>query len=158
MKTKREKNGRFKKGFSGNPAGKPVGALSKNNRPFLGKEDEVRNVLLDKALKGDRVAMKLVAERIWPRLRSQSQSVDLTPSDNPRMLANDVTTKLAKGELSPETAKQLLELILIRLEVDEVSNLLDEIKKIETVKNTDPPWQHMLNEKPQKLRKRRKKR
>jgi hypothetical protein len=68
---------KFTKGQSGNPAGRPVGSKNKcaQFRELL-EEDlpALVSVLLDKALEGDMNAMRLLLERLVPKV----QVVDLS--------------------------------------------------------------------------------
>ena len=68
----REPNGRFKKGTSGNPSGRPKGSLTKTLREFMQEIDDTGFsriqhlcfILWDSALKGDLQAVKLIMDRV----------------------------------------------------------------------------------------------
>ena len=65
------------KGVSGNPGGRP-----KSLRDRLGRSFEVKlaKQLAANALKGDKLALRLITERLWPALQRQEISgVDAQP-------------------------------------------------------------------------------
>lgn len=75
---------KFKKGQSGNPAGRPKGACGRYTA-FRERVDEsiegLIEVLIKKALEGDMAAMRLLLERAVPKVlpEQESQFVDLPP-------------------------------------------------------------------------------
>ena len=63
---------KFVKGQSGNPAGRPVGSKNKCSQFRELLEDDLPalvSVLLDKALEGDMNAMRLLLERLVPKVQ-----------------------------------------------------------------------------------------
>ena len=63
---------KFTKGQSGNPAGRPVGSKNKCNQFRELLEDDLpalASVLRDKALDGDMNAMRLLLERLVPKVQ-----------------------------------------------------------------------------------------
>ena len=63
---------RFAKGQSGNPAGRPVGSKNKCTQFRELLEDDLPalvSVLRDKALEGDMNAMRLLLERLVPKVQ-----------------------------------------------------------------------------------------
>lgn len=69
----RNQVGQFVKGASGNPRGKRKGTLHKATRAALalmdGQLEEVTQVLIDKAMSGDMVAVKLVFDKLVPQAK-----------------------------------------------------------------------------------------
>ena len=59
----------FKKGN----AGRPKGTRNKRLELFRSHDVRLQQKLVDLALSGDIGALKIVADRIWPRLRAQRQ-------------------------------------------------------------------------------------
>jgi hypothetical protein len=63
---------KFLKGCSGNPAGRPVGSKNKSTQFKELLEDDLPalvSVLRDKALEGDMNAMRLLLERLVPKVQ-----------------------------------------------------------------------------------------
>ena len=63
---------KFTKGQSGNPAGRPIGSKNKSTQfKELLEEDlpKLVSVLRDKALEGDMNAMRLLLERLVPKVQ-----------------------------------------------------------------------------------------
>ena len=75
-------DGRFQAGKSGNPAGRPKGALNKTTIAALclldGEAEELTRVCVEKALAGDMTAMRLCMERIIP---VRKEPIDLNVSN-----------------------------------------------------------------------------
>ena len=69
---------KFTKGQSGNPAGRPVGSKNKCTQFRELLEDDLpalASVLRDKALEGDMNAMRLVLERLVPKVQVVDMSL-----------------------------------------------------------------------------------
>jgi len=64
----------FKKGQSGNPAGRPKGSgdIAKARRKLLEHSDEIVQKLMERVRGGDSVALKLAVERLIPILKESS--------------------------------------------------------------------------------------
>ena len=85
---KRENNGQFKKGFSGNPGGRPKGSITKTLRMFMSENDENETsrteqlcvILWNKAQKGDLQAIKIIMDRLDGTPR---QSIEHTANREP---------------------------------------------------------------------------
>lgn len=106
----RTPTGQFLPGHCGNPAGRPRGSRS---TPRLRLDEEVESiteVLVGKALDGDVAAAKLVMERVIPRLRSTSApiTVDFPHEAGPLPMAESILRAALAGEISPDTAAQLV--------------------------------------------------
>ncbi len=69
---------KFMKGCSGNPAGRPVGSKNKCTQFRELLEDDLPaliSVLRDKALEGDMNAMRLLLERLVPKVQMVDMSL-----------------------------------------------------------------------------------
>ena len=68
---------KYEKGVSGNPAGRPKGAVSKELGLLRGKSQDVINVVTEQALAGCLQSQKLIVERVVPALKPVEPVVSL---------------------------------------------------------------------------------
>jgi|SRR5690554_7659015 len=131
-----KKNSLFKKGQSGNPAGRPKGSgIAGRLREAINQDaDEIVKALITEAKAGDVSAAKILLDRICPALKNEAQAVDL-----PELSAGSLTERataaldaVAAGELAPDVAAQLIQSVgtLARVvEIDELEQRLTAIEK-----------------------------
>jgi hypothetical protein len=119
---RRDANGRFVAGQSGNPAGKRPGTRNRASvlREALGDGEDIAaaRIVIDKALSGDMVAARFVVGRLEPRPRSRPIELDLPEgtSAGDIVAAYDVTLRaMATGEITPEEALQVSRVLDRRL-------------------------------------------
>ena len=96
----RDERGRFPKGQSGNPAGRPVGsrnAATELAQALLdGEADALIRKCVEMALDGDRTAMKLCLERLVPR-RSRAARLGVALSNSYGFGGNNTSVVLARA-------------------------------------------------------------
>jgi hypothetical protein len=110
--------GRFQKGQSGNPAGKPKGALNHATRAAQalldGEAERVTRKVIERALEGDAAGLRLCLERICPPRRDRPLSLDLpeinSAADASGAMAS-VLSAVAAGEITPNEAQDVAALI-----------------------------------------------
>src|ERR1035437_9109974 len=98
----------WKKGQSGNPAGKRHGSRNKATAMVLnlmeGSAEEITNAVLDAAKGGDLSAARLVLERLAPPMRERPINIDL-PSTETAQGCSDaqdaILTAVGNGDLLP---------------------------------------------------------
>ena len=116
--TKKKQRGRpFAPGVSGNPAGRPKGALNHATRASLammqGQVEQLTGVVVARALEGDMTAMKLVLDRLVPTAKEASIEPgaltlpELTSSTVPNAVAA-VVQAVAAGDLPPGQGQALV--------------------------------------------------
>jgi uncharacterized protein DUF5681 len=117
---------RFQPGKSGNPAGRPPGALNKETlaaqEAMIERAQELINSIIDRAKNGDSGAMRAAMERLVPTGRNRRVAIDLpvikTPEDA-ELALTVVTDELAAGNLTISEASALVGLIDRMLRVAE---------------------------------------
>ena len=116
--TRKKQRGRpFAPGVSGNPAGRPKGALNHATRAALammqGQVEQLTGVVVARALEGDMTAMKLVLDRLVPTAKEASIEPgaltlpELTSSTVPNAVAA-VVQAVAAGDLPPGQGQALV--------------------------------------------------
>lgn len=109
--------GRFQKGRSGNPKGKPKGARNKTTviaQSLLEGEAEalVRKVV-QLALDGDLTCLRICIERLVPPKKDAPMDIDLpeigSAADIPKLLAV-LAAKLGQGDLTPAEVRVMIDL------------------------------------------------
>jgi len=109
---------RFQPGQSGNPAGRPPGALNKKTLAAQAlleeRAEEIVTNVIDRAREGHGTAMRLCFDRLVPKGRDRPVAIELpvikTPEDAELALAV-VTDELAAGQLTIAEASALITLI-----------------------------------------------
>lgn len=110
-------NPNWKKGVSGNPAGRPKGAAaSKRERIARALNDDgpdVVRVVIDKALEGDMTAAGLVLSRLTPPMKAQSETVQFR-FDAELPIGKQIEAVLdavAAGDVPPDVGQQVIGMI-----------------------------------------------
>jgi len=126
----------FKKGQSGNPAGKPKGALSR--RTLLAKQLEAHMPdllakVVELAKKGDTQALKICIDRGLPAKKVIDELVDLgkpldgTAAEQGRIVLQAV----GDGRISPDQAASLMTSIAAQARVVEIDELERRLQALE---------------------------
>jgi Family of unknown function (DUF5681) len=107
----------FQKGYSGNPAGRPVGARNRVTEMaealLDGQADALVNKCVELALEGNPAAIKLCLERIVPRV-GRSVKFDLPPIAGPGDLGpamDAIARAAAAGALTASDAAEFSRMI-----------------------------------------------
>ena len=127
----------FKKGVSGNPAGRPVG--SKNKLTQLAQKllendaEEIVTAIIEKAKAGDSTAQRLCFERIMPPMRSSVIQIDLPKLETAQdiMEGYDVLfDALGRGNLTLEELDRLSDVLENKRKAIETVVLAEEMDRI----------------------------
>lgn len=132
------KGSRFRKGQSGNPAGKPRGARHATTimaeRLLADDAEAVVRAVLDKARQGDMIAARLVLERLVPPRRDRAVSFDLPALETAADIARAgraVMAQVAASEITPAEAADVMKLLEGLARAIEVSDLEQRLKVLE---------------------------
>src|SRR6516164_3173674 len=108
----RDAQGRFRRGCSGNPAGKKPG--TRNRATTLkealrdGEGATVARVVIDKALAGDAIAARFLLERLQPKPRGRPIHLEIPEGESPagEVVAtfNAALRAMAAGAITPDEA------------------------------------------------------
>jgi hypothetical protein len=120
----------FRRGQSGNPAGRPKGA---RNRATLliealleGEAEEIGRKLIELAKGGDRRALKICLDRLLPARRGCPVSFDMPPietaADLPKATAA-ILRAVAEGEITPSEAMKLTRVVETHVRALELRDL-----------------------------------
>jgi hypothetical protein len=132
------KQGRFKKGKSGNPSGRPRGSRNRTTIAMEELLDGEADAIVRKAVKqaksGDPVALRLCLERIIPPRRERSIKFELPPIQGPADALKATAALIAavgSGDVTPSEAAELAKLIEGLVKSLEATELADRIAKLE---------------------------
>jgi hypothetical protein len=128
---------KFQKGISGNPKGKPLGA--KDSRTELRQllqphAAKLIKKAVDMALDGDPAALRLCVDRIIPSLKSTSEplSISLPMNGNLDEQATAVFKLAASGDLSTDSAAQLIAMLGNQCRIKEMTEMEARLQALET--------------------------
>jgi hypothetical protein len=128
----------WKKGQSGNPAGKPAGARNKATQMVMvmleGAAKEVTTAIIDAAKKGDLAAARMVLERLAPPVRERAIALKLPETQSIGGIdaaQNAILAAVADGELLPAEGTALAGIVESRRKAFETLELEKRITELE---------------------------
>ncbi|MDI5987023.1 DUF5681 domain-containing protein [Halomonas sp. M4R5S39] len=133
----RDGKGRFTKGQSGNPSGRPRKA-DELRKLLEGDAEVVARKIIDAAKGGDMNACRMVVERILPAVRPAHACVTFSLDESKPLAdqARQILTAIAAGQMPPDQGKALLDALasLVRVvELDEIDRRLKAIEETNSV-------------------------
>lgn len=134
----RDERGRFIRGRSGNPAGRPRGCRDHANRAaqalLAGEGEALIRKAVELALDGDAAALRLCVERILGPCRERAVEFTMPPirgaSDLAAALAA-VAAAAAQGAVTPREAMQLGEVVAAYVRAVEATEFERRLKALE---------------------------
>lgn len=127
----------FKKGESGNQSGRPKGATNKRSRMIEllePKATELINRALDMALAGNEQMLKLLLDRVLPKLKDEPLS-PINLVGNLSEKGEQVLALIAKGELTTSEGTALMQAISTQAQLISIDELIKRVEQLENVKN-----------------------
>ena len=131
--------GKFQKGKSGNPSGRPRGRtnpiLVSIKREF-GGEPEFWEHIAKAAKSGDQNCLNLLAARVRPPFKARSVCVELNiKGDSAREYVSGVISAVAGGQLPPDEAASLLNAVLAGEKIEKLEELEQRVNQLAERKN-----------------------
>jgi hypothetical protein len=128
---------KYVKGQSGNPAGKPKGALARSvvlSEAILeNSRDGIVEAIITAAKGGDPTAMRICADRLLP-LRKGRPAFPLPPTGTAADLARamaEIVRGMAAGELTTDEAAGIAAVIETQRKTIELSDIEVRLRKVE---------------------------
>jgi Family of unknown function (DUF5681) len=138
----RDENGRFVKGCSGNPGGRPQGARNKATETaellLDGEAEALTRMALELALGGNATALRLCLERILPPRRGRPVQLGLPPVQSAADLSGRmaaITNAAGDGVITPGEAAELARVIEIFVRAAETSDFERRLRALEERRN-----------------------
>ncbi len=130
--------GRFPKGQSGNPSGRPPGARNRTTVAaealLEGEAEALTRKAIDLALAGDTAALRLCLDRVVPQRRSRATVVDLPPIDRAEDLPTAIGAVIKEatgGRLLLDDAAALVGMMEAKRRALETTELEERLKALE---------------------------
>ena len=136
---------RWRKGVSGNPAGRPPGARNKATLAaealLEGDVEGLTRAAIEKALDGDVIALRLCLQRLVPVMRSRPVRLDLPSEATAEDVAaamSSIIRAMAAGEVSPTEAATMVSVIEAQRRTVETIDLERRIGRLEALMEASP--------------------
>ena len=139
MKTNSSPKGRFKKGNSGNPSGRPPGSRNKATlaieQLLEGEGGQLARKAVELAKKGNIQALRLCLERLIPTCKDRRIEMPLKPGENPNdppFSYVDVMTAIGKGQITPAEGLALAQIMTAHVNSVEAKDLARRVEELES--------------------------
>ncbi|HEX2528690.1 MAG TPA: DUF5681 domain-containing protein [Geminicoccus sp.] len=130
--------GRFRKGRSGNPRGRPKGSRNRVSLALDAIAEQEAEAVLRAAIRdaqaGDTAAQRAILDRIWPVRKGRPVRLDLPAIHSAQDVAQGMTqviAAMAAGQLSPDEAQAVVAVLERRQRVVELVELEARIAALE---------------------------
>lgn len=135
---KQKKHG-FQKGKSGNPSGRPKGALNKTTmavRELLdGEAEELTRKAVELAKGGDITALKLCLDRVSPcpkdRAVTFTMPEEICKAESLPLMTAHILKAVGDGELTPSEGERISSIITAHARAIELNELEARVSKLE---------------------------
>ena len=140
--TTKKQKGPWRKGQSGNPAGRPKGARHKSTMAALalleGEAQALTRKAIEEAMGGNMVALKLCLERLVPAAKERPVDISFPKVDDASDLAKLTATLLSSvgnGDIDAGQAASLAKVIEIHRNTLELAEIETRLQNIEEAIN-----------------------
>jgi hypothetical protein len=130
--------GRWKKGESGNPAGRPAGSRHRTSLALEalmeGESEAITRKAIDLAKDGDHVAMKIVLDRVCPIRKERPvhfEAPDLRKSEDAMTAIASIVRAMADGDLTASEANAAANIVSSFIRAVESAELEARIRRLE---------------------------
>lgn len=129
----------FEKGKSGNPTGRPRGALGKITKYRQQLEDAapaIINKLTELAKDGDIQALRICTERLIPKTNMMPINIHIEDKDNKSLatytslVGKELIKQTTTGEITPDTAKTFISVLESQRRIIEQEELIPIIEQL----------------------------
>jgi Family of unknown function (DUF5681) len=130
--------GRFAKGTSGNPSGRPPG--SRNQSTLLmealleAEGEQLTRKVIELALQGDILAMKLCLDRVFPARKDRPIQLSLPPVADLEKVASTmskVVEAIGNGSITPGEGETLANVLAVQKDVLRTENVERRVEQLE---------------------------
>jgi hypothetical protein len=142
--TGEQQAGRFRKGQSGNPRGRPKGARNSATLAaealLEGEAEKLTRKVIELALDGDTVALRICMERICPARKDRPVAFALPPINTARDAADvmsDVLSAVASAQITPADASEISKVVAVAVKAFEAAELPDEKDWVKQLDDTE---------------------
>jgi hypothetical protein len=141
--SKRQNDGRWQRGTSGNPSGKPPGTRNRLLRELDALGDEVavnmvRRIAWEGIFNGDMRALEILARRVWPERKGRPIELalpDIRDIGDLQKANAAVTAAMARGEISPEEAAIVAGVLNGQSHTQEIAAIKDQLNQLQEQMN-----------------------
>ncbi len=129
----RDKKGRWQRGVSGNPQGRPVSNPAR--RLLMENAENLVTTAIEMALSGDTAALNTCLSRIIPQYRPVQEpvNIDINTDADLTVIGRQVVAAAATGQVAPDVAASLLQGLGTLARVTEIELLKARLEAIERV-------------------------
>jgi len=127
---------KFKKGMSGNPAGRPAGKTpgAQLRKAIELRADDILQSVIDAAVNGDMQACKILLDRITPTLKPQALPISLPANETLAGQGEEVIKATVTGEIPPDIGSMLITALANQGKLVEIQELTKRIEQLEQQK------------------------
>ena len=131
--------------FQKGNAGRPKGSRNKKLEFLRSSDVELQKKLLEMALDGDIGAIKIIADRLWPRLRAEAPPISLDcKSDDLSEQGRTIIDAGLRGEITTDVLRDLLAALFAQAKIMELAEFEERLKVLEEHRSA-PPWERELH-------------